>query len=72
MIYLSNYVIDVVLVERSLQCEKAGIRLSCMIDGSKFEFMRQPDIYSLFVNILDNAIDEKRVISLTAEETAIS
>lgn len=49
-----------------------------MIDGSKFEFMRQPDIYSLFVNILDNAIDavekiedcEKRVISLTAEETA--
>lgn len=73
-----NEVIDVVLAERSLQCEKAGIRLSCMIDGGKLEFMRQPDIYSLFVNILDNAIAaaekiedyEKRVISLTAEETA--
>ena len=73
-----NEVIDIVLAERSLQCEKAGIRLSCMIDGEKFNFMHQADVYSLFVNIVDNAMDavnkisdiEKRVISLTTEQTA--
>ena len=72
-----NEVIDVVLADRSLQCEKLGIRLSCMTDGKKFGFMQPADIYSLFDNIIDNAVaavrviedESRRVISLTTSES---
>ena len=64
--------LDLVLTEKSLICEKHKIKLSCIIDGSRLGFMNIPDIYSLFGNALDNAIEsvsaaaetEKRLISL--------
>lgn len=52
-----NDTLDVLLTERSLYCEKHGIRLSCMIDGSKLDFMPVGDVYSLFGNALENAIE---------------
>ena len=69
-----NEVVDVLLAERAVRCEKAGIKLSCMIDGGKLAFMRHADVYSLFANILDNAIEasenvsdpSRRTISVTA------
>lgn len=65
--------LDVLLTERSLMCSRAGIRLSCMVDGSALSFMSEYDLYSLFGNILSNAVEavqkvkeqENRVISLT-------
>lgn len=67
-----NDALDVILSEKSLVCERRGISLSCMADGSSVAFMQPTDIYSLFGNALENAIEavsavpnsEKRRISL--------
>lgn len=63
--------LDYILREKTLLCDEYGISLSCMVDGSVIGFMHAPDIYSLFGNILDNAVEsarkekvpEKRLIS---------
>ena len=63
------------LSEKSLFCEKNGITLSCMIDGSKLDFMELGDLYCLFGNLLDNALEavkkieerERRVIDLVVK-----
>ena len=61
------------LLEKILQCEQNGIKFDCIVDGASLAFMSAPDLYSLFGNALDNAIEavkkvvdpEKRIISLT-------
>ena len=66
-----NDMLDNVLMEKLLYCEKYDIQLTCMADGEKLGFMKSSDIYSLFGNALDNAIEsvireedvEKRIIS---------
>lgn len=68
----NNETLDVLLYERSLFWEKFGINFSCIADGAKLNFMKPEDIYSLFGNALDNAIESvqsikdtnKRIISL--------
>ncbi len=65
--------LDVLLTEKSLMCNSAGIKLSCMVDGSSLSFLSEYDLYSLFGNILSNAVEavqkvkeeQNRVISLT-------
>lgn len=66
-----NDSLDIILMEKLLYCEKYHIQLTCMADGGKLGFMSAADIFSLFGNALDNAIEsvckeeeEKRVISL--------
>lgn len=67
-----NDALDVILSEKSLVCERRGITLSCMADGSAVSFMQPTEIYSLFGNALENAIEavgevpnpEKRRIAL--------
>lgn len=68
-----NEVLDVALCEKMMICGKNGIRLTCLADGSTLGFLTAAQIYSLFGNIIDNAIEavkklddpEKKVISLT-------
>lgn len=71
-----NEDLDIVLAEKSLYCKKHGIQLSCIIDGEKLDFMSPVDIYALFGNAFDNAIEalksvpeEKRIISLTVKRS---
>ena len=52
-----NEVLDTILTERSLYCEKAGIRMSCMVDGEKLGFLSTGDLCSLFGNAIENAIE---------------
>lgn len=52
-----NEALDIVLAEKSALCERKGIRLVCMADGAALSFMSQSDIYSVFINALDNAIE---------------
>lgn len=67
-----NKALDVVLTEKSLLCEQSGIRLTCFADGKILGGMKEEDIYSLFGNALDNAIEgvektrqpDKKVIEL--------
>ena len=71
-----NETLDTLMSERSLYCEKHGIRLSCMVDGSKLSFMPVGDLCALFGNALENAIEavssieneEDRVISFLVRE----
>lgn len=65
--------LDLVVSNKSLVCLSKQIELTCMADGKRLGFMEDADIYALFGNILDNAIEamerledpEKRQISLT-------
>ena len=52
-----NEALDIILTEKSLICQKNNIRLTVMADGKQLSFMRIEDIYSLFGNAIDNAID---------------
>lgn len=52
-----NPAFDTILTEKSLYCEKNGIRLTVMADTKRLGFLSDIDIYSLFVNIFDNAIE---------------
>lgn len=65
--------LDTVLTEKSLTCEQKEIMWTCMADGSQLDFLDPVDLYAIFGNALDNAIEgvqelqepEKRVISVT-------
>jgi hypothetical protein len=69
-----NRVLDTILMEKSLLCEKYHINLTCMADGSILSFINHVDLYSMCGNALDNAIEsvmkqpdiEKRVIQMSA------
>jgi len=73
IVQTGNEVLDVILSSVSLRCQKNKIVLTCMTDGKAISFMDTQDIYSLFGNMLDNALDyeskitdsSKRFISLT-------
>ena len=52
-----NDILDTVLTEKSLLCESRGIALTCVADGDCLDFMDGVDIYTIFGNALDNAIE---------------
>lgn len=52
-----NRVLDVVLTEKSLYCEEHRITMTCMADASRMDFIEQTDLYAMFGNALDNAIE---------------
>lgn len=68
-----NDALDLVLTEKSLLCNEHQIKLSSMVDGSILNFVNTTDVYALFGNLMDNAMEsvmkeedtEKRIISLT-------
>lgn len=49
--------IDLILMDKLLFCQEHDIQLSFVGDGSKLDFMDTMDIYALFGNALDNAIE---------------
>ena len=52
-----NEVLDVVLTEKSLLCESRRIQLNAVTDGSCLSFFEASDLYALFANMLDQAIE---------------
>ena len=68
-----NEALDTILTEKSLACSGEGIVLTVMADGSALDFMTPADVYALFGNALDNAIEavrgvddeERRTITLS-------
>lgn len=52
-----NEALDVILTDKNLYSKKNNIVFSCVADGSKLSFMETSDIYALFGNAVDNAIE---------------
>ena len=70
-----NDTLDLVLTEKSLYCDSKNIKLAVTADGAALDGLSKLDIYSLFGNIMDNAIEavaalpeEKRHISLSVRK----
>lgn len=52
-----NNVLDTILTAKSFQCQKLGIKMICVADGSLLSFMHPMDINALFGNALENAME---------------
>lgn len=62
IVHTGNEILDTLLTEKSLLCEKNGIHINCVADGTLLSFMDPVDLYTLFGNALDNAIEAVRKI----------
>lgn len=71
-----NKALDIVLSQKSYLALNLGVKLTCFGNGKAISFMEDTDVYSLFGNALDNALEasekvedkQKRSISLTIDE----
>ena len=67
-----NKVLDLILTEQGLKCQKQNIILKCYADCSQLNFIDDTDLYVLFGNAIDNSLEavakiddkEKRNINL--------
>lgn len=57
-----NEVLDIILTEKKLQCESKKIHMVCVARGQHISFMETIDIYTLFGNVLSNAIESSSKI----------
>lgn len=57
IIKTGNDTLDLILTEKNFVCAKYNIKISYIIDGAELDFIKTADLYSLFGNILDNAIE---------------
>ncbi len=58
-----NAAFDTVVNEKMRRCRRERITLTCMGDGRALDFMEVMDIYSLFGNALDNAVEATEGLS---------
>lgn len=70
-----NEAIDVVLAKYSLYCLKNDIKLTCLLDGAKLNYVPDHELYALFGNAVENAVKavekldkEKRIIAVSETE----
>ena len=71
-----NKVLDTILTGKSIYCDKHGITLTCVADGTLLDAIDTMDICSIFGNALDNAVEsvkklpdkEKRLIHVTVSK----
>ncbi len=66
-----NVALDTVLAIKNYACIQKNIQLTCMANGEELKKLSEADVYSLFGNMLDNAIEavenlpeSQRIISL--------
>lgn len=67
-----NDILDLVIAERTLIVQKENINLSIIADGSVLSNMKQSDCYSLFMNIMDNAIDAVKELPKDQREISLA
>lgn len=76
MVHTGNEVLDIVLSEKSIECNKKNINLFCMADGAAISFLDEVSVYSLFGNAIENAMQyvdkfestDKRFINVTVRK----
>ncbi len=59
--------LDVILSDKRLLCETKDIPFTVMADGARLAFMEPSDLYALFGNLIDNAIEAEMRIEEPAE-----
>lgn len=67
-----NEMLNTILTEKGLICHHKRIRMTCTVKGCQFEGISVIDLYTIFSNAIDNAIEcvekyeeeEKRVIAI--------
>lgn len=52
-----NEVLDTVLTEKSLFCTASNIKINCIADGRQMDLLDPVDLYAVFGNAIDNAIE---------------
>ena len=57
VINCGNSALNTVLTEKSILCKNNAINFTMMVDGASLDFMLPVDIYALFGNALDNAVN---------------
>ena len=71
-----NQMLNVLLWEKTSFCQQNNINFGCMVDGTIFDFMDSGDLYCLFGNIIDNALEavknikdeKKRIINISTKK----
>ena len=53
-------VLDTILTQKSLLCAQEGIHVHCVADGARTDFMDPVDLYAIFGNLVDNAVEAVR------------
>lgn len=74
--HTGSEVLDMILNEKNLRCRSKGISITCMGSGKDLAVLDTMDAYSLFGNLLENAITAagrleepgKRIISMVIEQ----
>lgn len=70
-----NEALDIIVTEKRMVCAQEGITCSVIADGAALDCMSDADIYSLFGNTFDNAIEavrplqDRRSMSLNIRRT---
>lgn len=68
MIQTGNESLDTILTEKNLTCEQEHIEFTFLVDGRALSFVEPLDIFLLFGNAIDNAVERLR---LEAEENRV-
>ena len=56
-IHTGNKPLDIIMTEKILNSRNFDITFNCLADGKQLDFIKESDLYSLFGNLLDNAIE---------------
>lgn len=75
-IQTGNNALDIVLMEKTMLCQKKDISFSVIADGAPLAFLPPTELYSLFGNALENAMEyletladtEKRFLHLSVKQ----
>ncbi|MCR5102780.1 MAG: GHKL domain-containing protein [Butyrivibrio sp.] len=57
IVHTNNDTLSAILTEKSMICHKEKIPFTCIADGTGIEFIKELDVYTLFANLMDNAIE---------------
>ena len=55
--HTGHHIVDTILTEKHLQCQRLGIQMTAVVDGTALSFLPVMEICSLLGNALDNAIE---------------
>ncbi|MGL5436407.1 MAG: ATP-binding protein [Lachnospiraceae bacterium] len=63
MVKTGNEVLDTVLTEKSLSCAANNIKINCIADGGQMDIFDPVDLYTVFGNAIDNAIESVKQLA---------